>query len=114
MINILLLKIVIIAGVQGSLALQAQYTFSAYSKYDFSYATKSFSRPWQKQSSLLSYPSKNTPSVFAGVQGLEPRLTGPKPGVLPLDDTPIFIWLHNTKIPQKINMVIHYMYEYEQ
>ena len=26
--------------------------------------------------------------IFAGVQGLEPRLPGPKPGVLPLDDTP--------------------------
>ena len=27
--------------------------------------------------------------IFAGVQGLEPRLPGPEPGVLPLDDTPI-------------------------
>ncbi len=25
----------------------------------------------------------------AGVQGFEPRLAGPKPAVLPLDDTPI-------------------------
>ncbi len=25
----------------------------------------------------------------AGVQGLEPRYPGPKPGVLPLDDTPV-------------------------
>ena len=24
--------------------------------------------------------------IFAGVQGVEPRLPGPKPGVLPLDD----------------------------
>ena len=28
--------------------------------------------------------------IFAGVQGLEPRLPGPKPGVLPLDDTPFY------------------------
>ncbi len=28
--------------------------------------------------------------AFAGVQGLEPRYSGPKPDVLPLDDTPIF------------------------
>jgi hypothetical protein len=28
---------------------------------------------------------------FAGVQGLEPRYSGPKPDVLPLDDTPIFL-----------------------
>jgi hypothetical protein len=27
--------------------------------------------------------------VSAGVQGLEPRYSGPKPDVLPLDDTPI-------------------------
>jgi hypothetical protein len=27
--------------------------------------------------------------MFAGVQGLEPRYSGPKPDVLPLDDTPI-------------------------
>ena len=27
--------------------------------------------------------------VFAGVQGLEPRLTVPETAVLPLDDTPI-------------------------
>ena len=26
--------------------------------------------------------------AFAGVQGLEPRYSGPKPDVLPLDDTP--------------------------
>ena len=26
--------------------------------------------------------------IFAGAQGLEPRLPGPKPGVLPLDDAP--------------------------
>lgn len=28
--------------------------------------------------------------LFAGVHGLEPRYSGPKPDVLPLDDTPIF------------------------
>ena len=28
---------------------------------------------------------------FAGAQGVEPRLPGPKPGVLPLDDAPKII-----------------------
>lgn len=43
------------------------------------------------------YPSSNEKHDFnkscfsrAGVQGLEPRYSGPKPDVLPLDDTPIF------------------------
>lgn len=31
---------------------------------------------------------------IAGGQGLEPRLTGPKPGVLPLDDPPIYLILY--------------------
>lgn len=29
------------------------------------------------------------PVKLAGVRGIEPRLPGPKPGVLPLDDTPV-------------------------
>lgn len=33
--------------------------------------------------------SKNI-NVKAGEQGLEPRYSGPKPDVLPLDDSPIF------------------------
>ena len=37
--------------------------------------------------SRYAFP-KNYP---AGAQGLEPRLPGPKPGVLPLDDAPILI-----------------------
>lgn len=30
---------------------------------------------------------------MAGVQGLEPRYSGPKPDVLPLDDTPIICFV---------------------
>ena len=32
---------------------------------------------------------KKEVAKVAGVQGFEPQLTGPKPAVLPLDDTPM-------------------------
>ena len=35
------------------------------------------------------YPIELRVHIFAGAQGLEPRLPGPEPGVLPLDDAPI-------------------------
>jgi hypothetical protein len=37
----------------------------------------------------------------AGVQGLEPRYSGPKPDVLPLDDTPIFSCL---QLPYRLSV----------
>ena len=36
--------------------------------------------------------------IFAGVQGLEPRLPGPKPGVLPLDDTPNYLHIQGLNL----------------
>ena len=39
--------------------------------------------------------------MLAGVQGLEPRSTGPKPGVLPLDDTPIIYQINISNFGKK-------------
>ena len=40
-----------------------------------------------------TFKSKVVFSEQAGVQGFEPRYSGPKPDVLPLDDTPIYFAL---------------------
>ncbi len=41
---------------------------------------------------------------MAGVQGFEPRLDGPKPPVLPLDDTPI---IFETEIIAELNRFVN-------
>ena len=39
--------------------------------------------------------------ISAGAQGLEPRLPGPKPGVLPLDDAPILYCIERFRCDSK-------------
>ena len=48
----------------------------------------------------------NTIHIFSAGQGLEPRLHGPKPCVLPLDDPAIKI--QNPKLKANNKQILHY------
>lgn len=60
-----------------------------------------FSIPYAQSTRLCCHPEKSL-RYFAGGQGLEPRFFAPKANVLPLDDPPIYVFLHIASVQPAI------------